>query len=218
MKMKLSKHFLYVLTLALLGLSSALALATNDADRQLLEAVESGSVTQVKQAIAAGANPDAYFGPRFEEKPMCIATQQGFENVLMALLEAGANANILYPNPDIFSHDPLRCAIHSKNLQAFKLLHEAGAEIDRSLCATCSTEVLRTVLVPALSPDSFDIARYIMTNSEVPASYVRPMKNVINKRAVYADDKTLEDREWIANWLRARGMEVTPREPWPARH
>jgi hypothetical protein len=72
--------------------------------------------------------------------------------------------------------------------------------------------------VPALSPGSFDIARYIMTHSEVPDGYEWSMKNVINNRAVYADDKTLEDREWIANWLRARGMEVTPREPWPARH
>ena len=216
--MNLSKHILSVLTLALLGLSSSFVFATNEADRQLLKAVGSGSVKQVQQAIAAGANPDVYFGPRFREKPMCLATQQGFEKVLVTLLEAGANANILYSDADIFSDDPLRCAIRSQNLRAFKLLHEAGAEIDRNLCPTCSAPFITTVLVPAISQDSFDIARYIMTNSEVPAGYERPMKQAINNHAVYADDKTLEDREWIADWLRARGMEVTPREPWPARH
>jgi ankyrin repeat protein len=215
--MKLSKPFSSLLALALLSLSSALAFATNDADRQLLKAVESGSVNQVKQAIAAGANPDVYFGPRFREKPMCIATQQGFESVLLTLLEAGANANSLYTKTDILSEDPLSCAAHSRNLKAFKLLHEAGSEIDRDLCPDCSSKHPTPVLSGAIGGDRYDITRYIIENSDVPDSENRVIKQAIENSAVYADDKTLDDREWIADWLRARGMEVTPREPWPAR-
>ena len=195
------------------------AVANIAANELLLQSAREGSIEGVQAALDKGADPNWYAGKRFNEKPICIATLNGNFPLLVMLLDAGADPNVSYfYESDIFSKSPLGCAANSKNLEAYKLLHDRGAELDRDLCTTCDSSKIRTnALTYTLGGDKFDILRYILEHYNPTEGQIRGLLHRVENLAVYQDDKTLDDREWIAEWLRDRGHEVIPREPWPAR-
>ena len=206
-----------ILFFALCGLA-VYSFASANANKRLLNAVSAGSEDKMHAAIEAGADPNWFGGNRFDQKPLCLATRLGFESMLKALIDAGADPGIVYfPETDVVSADPMSCAAHNRNLNAFRILHEYGADLNKDFCQGCNTAAQHTVLWSALGPERFDIARYIINHIKPTEGQIRVILGVIEKRAVYENDKTLGDREWIAEWLRERGHEVTPREPWPAR-
>jgi len=193
---------------AFLGTAAAASL-----DQRLLEAVRDGSLERVNEALALGVDPNTTLGRFYDDKPLCLATEHGREPILKALLDAGADANVLYPKADNASVDPLKCALSNDNLDAFTMLHEAGAELERDLCPACKVAFENTVILSAMGSDSNHILRYLIENTTIDSTEERLIKRSLEKYAAYADDPTLPDREWIVNWLRERGQEVNPQTP-----
>ena len=187
--------------------------AAANSPQQLLDAVHDGSLERVREVLALGVDPNATLGRFYDDKPLCLATEHGREPILKALLDAGADANVLYPKADNASVDPLKCALSNENLEAFTMLHRAGAELERDLCPHCTAPNPRTVIGSAKGANKHHILRYLIENTTIDSTEERLIKRSLEKYAAYADDPTLPDREWIVNWLRERGQEVNPQTP-----
>jgi len=192
---------------------TSVAGAADVADRALLQAVIDGSPAAVEAALDAGGDPTVALGREYESKTLCRATEPGREAVLEMLLDAGADANVLYERADSLSRDPLTCAAYNNNLEAFRMLHEAGAELERNLCPTCPTDVVRTVFWSATDQDTHHILRYMIENTTIDEGERRLIKLAIEQQATYADDDTLDDRDWVIAWMRERGETIDPRAP-----
>jgi len=187
--------------------------ANDDAGRALLNAVNNGSIAELRQALAQGANPDVTFGRFYEDKPFCIATETGKEDLLQELINAGARVDFIYEEQDAVSISPLQCAAMNDNLAAFTMLHEAGAQIRRDECPSCDVEYRSTVLLSSFSPLKYDVGRYIIENADVLDREEYMIKRGIENRRIGKNDPTLADRAWIVEWLEERGYEVTPTVP-----
>lgn|GEM_PF-2380666 len=209
--MKPTTFFWRCLPPGLLIVSSAAIAAS--LEQRLLDAVHDGSLDRVNETLAQGVDPNATLGRLYDEKPLCLATVPGREPILAALLAAGADANVLYPKADNASVDPLKCAVSNENLDAFIMLHEAGAELERDLCPHCTAPFPNTIIDSAMGSDKHHILRYLIENTTVDSSEERVIKMSLEEWSAYADDPTLPDRAWIVNWLRERGQVVEPQPP-----
>ncbi len=188
-------------------------MAAGAADRLLFEAVNAGSLGGLHEALASGADPNVTFGRFYEEKPLCIATERGKEALLRAMIDAGTRVDFIYEEGDAVSISPLQCAAVNDNLEAFEMLHRAGARIERDFCPSCDTGLSATVLIASFAPARYHIGRYVIENADIDPRDQYMIKRNIEDSRIRKDDPTLPDRAWIVEWLRERGHEVSPAVP-----
>ena len=205
-----------VALLAFAALAAAVRVAGAGAspDEKLLDAVTDGSERRVRALLDEGADPNAVLGPEREEKALCVATSKGNARVLDLMLAAGADADALYERRDILSANPLSCAISYENLDAVKTLVEAGADPMRDLCPSCPTDFATRVIFKASSPQTYDIAWYLINTTTLTEGEIRAVAHSISRYLIPKHDPTLDERALIVDWLRARGLGVEPTEPF----
>jgi len=91
---------------------------------QLIQAAYEGKLTAVKQAITNGAHVNAH-DSRSGFTALHGAASHGRKEILVTLLEAGANPNA----PDNSSYTPMHWAAWKKHEEACKILLTAGADL-----------------------------------------------------------------------------------------
>lgn len=207
----------FAISIAALCCSTTNLLANTEANQRLLRAVTDGSLAEVRRALDDGADPNWFGGSRWNTKPLCLATRLGKEEILLTMIDAGADAGLIYfPEADIYSSSAMSCAAHSRNLTALKILHEHGAQLDQNFCKGCSSGARQTALTAAIGKERWDITRYILNHIQPTEGEIRGIHAAVERYIIFDNDKTLDDREWVAEWLRERGHEVTPRAPLPS--
>ena len=202
--------------LAIAALAAAVRVAGAGAspDERLLDAVTDGSERRVRALLDEGADPNAVLGSLREEKALCVASARDNGRVLDLMLAAGADADVLYERRDILSANPLGCAISYENLDAVKTLVKAGADPMRDLCPSCPTDFATRIIAQASSPRTYDIAWYLINTTTLTEGEIRAVAHSISKFPIPKHDPTLDERALIVDWLRARGVEVEPTEPF----
>jgi len=90
-------------------------------------AAQRGYLEIVELLLERGCNPNVYID-RGSNTPLGFAAENGHLDVMMALLEGGADPS--YQGEGWFSTSPLFTAVVENQLEAVKLLVEAGANIN----------------------------------------------------------------------------------------
>ncbi|MFC1478069.1 ankyrin repeat domain-containing protein [Candidatus Margulisiibacteriota bacterium] len=96
-----------------------------EADRDLLYAVEKGRAEEVKQALAKGADVNAM--TRLGKTALILAAKMQNTEIVKILIEAGADLNT---KGVLFSYTALGLAIWERYYEIAKLLIEAGASLN----------------------------------------------------------------------------------------
>jgi len=116
-----------LLTLAFPAICTA-ALAAQDLNEDLLEAVRKGDAPSVEALIAKGANVNASW--RYGETPLFFACDRGFTPVVKVLLEHGADVNI---KDSFYGMTPVTRAADKDHVDIVKMLLAKGANSDSVL-------------------------------------------------------------------------------------
>jgi ankyrin repeat protein len=90
----------------------------------LHDAVEFGDVTEVRRLVAAGADVDEEWGEA-RMRPLHVAAGEGQVEVLIVLVELGANTDA----KDVNGTTPLHHAAGNGQVEAVKVLAQLGADI-----------------------------------------------------------------------------------------
>src|SRR6516162_981008 len=106
----------------------AAALAAQDINEELLEAVRKGDAPSVEVLIAKGANVNASW--RYGETPLFFACDPGFTPVVKVLLEHGAEVNI---KDTFYGMTPVARAAEKEHFDIVKILLAKGADADSVL-------------------------------------------------------------------------------------
>ncbi len=100
----------------------------------LHEAVETGDIDQVKQAIAEGADVNqADYASRL---PLFLAASKGHAAIAVLLIEKGADVSMEYP---LLRWRPLHGAAYAGHLDVVEILIEHGADMNAAAGATGNT-------------------------------------------------------------------------------
>src|SRR5262245_829409 len=116
-----------LLTLAVLLICVA-ALAAQDLNEDLLDAVRKGDAPSVEALIAKGANVNASW--RYGETPLFFACARGFASVVRVLLEHGAEVNV---KDTFYGMTPVTRAADKDRVEIVKMLLAKGANSDSVL-------------------------------------------------------------------------------------
>lgn len=121
---------------------------SEDRQRALLEAIEDGDESNVRELLAAGAS--AAPAKFYDDHPLAVAAEGGDAGIVRLLLEHGADATRYFDTP------PMLAAVEGGSLEVMKLVHEAGAPIDQP------DEDGYTALMSAASRGELEIVRYLV--------------------------------------------------------
>ena len=103
----------------------AVALAAQDLNEDLLEAVRKGDAPGVEALIAKGADVNAAW--RYGETPLFFACDRGFVPVVKVLLEHGAEVNV---EDSFYGMTPVTRAADKDHVDIVKMLLAKGAKSD----------------------------------------------------------------------------------------
>jgi hypothetical protein len=106
----------------------AAALAAQDLNEDLIDAVRKGDVPSVEALIAKGANVNASW--RYGETPLFFACDRGFAPVVKVLLEHGAEVNV---KDSFYGMTPVARAADKDHVDIVKMLLAKGANADSVL-------------------------------------------------------------------------------------
>lgn len=97
----------------------------------LYAAVEQGNLDMVRLLRKYNANPD--MTPRYHQRPLIVAIDNKYVDIVASLLEANVNQKPQRANPKLQNKDngsPLSHALKSGNIEIVRLLLNAGAKIE----------------------------------------------------------------------------------------
>lgn len=159
---KIAKYFfLYILLSSSVAHGGSL-LQVPDSDQsedaKLLRAVHRNDLKAVLIGLEAGADPNRIFGRYDESWAMCAATKIGHEAVLEALVNGGGNVSLTNRSSSGGITLPIVCTYFTENIDAFRYLLNHGAEVNVTLCDTCTGRGVGSVIVAALDTRSFSMA------------------------------------------------------------
>lgn len=116
----------YVWILCFLLCQSAWSATQEELDNQLFDLlITGGTVQEIQDVIARGANPDAKFG-EFKLAPLHFAIEYKRPTLVLALLDANADPEIR----DAFGFTPLHYAVQKRDRVNVLALLEANVEVD----------------------------------------------------------------------------------------
>ncbi len=120
----------------------------------LHEAVETGDIDQVKQAIAEGAdvNQEDLVG----RMPLSRAASKGHAAIAVLLIEKGADVSMEYP---LLRWRPLHAAAYAGHLDVVEILIEHGADVNAGNRST-----VKTPIDYAAASGHFDVVELLITH------------------------------------------------------
>ena len=202
------------LTLAsLLVLVASTALASSEVVEKLRQSMIDNDVGAFGQLLDSGeidvsdfaSNPDLY-------EVACVATYKGASEFLDRLLEYGLDPSTEDPERSPYRFSLLVCAERANGVEAFVKLVDAGARTDIVLCNPCTTRTPETLVERVLGHPEMFVK--ITDQRHLTASEMSNIgRNIGNSyyRGTYNDQPL---NEFYADFLRERGIDVTPKGPY----
>jgi hypothetical protein len=180
-----------------------------NADHELLTALQDRNLARFEALLKKGANPNAFFVTKRgdDEWVMCDATNRRTLEFLKLALKYGGNANLHNPDDYSFSR-PIYCALIKRNVEAVYLLADHGADL--------ATQDLgnSTPLVNAADSALWDVVYWMLKQREGQISD-REMEGVI--RNIESGDGSLhpntDNNVWrfrVLEYLTAKGYQIKP--------
>jgi len=198
---------------SVLMLLGAYSYASAGSVKQLRDSMLNKNLAAFGRVLDSGAiglsdfesDPDLY-------ELACVSTYETYAPFFDALLDYGVNPSLEDPEKSVQAFSLLVCARRSMNVEAFKKLLDAGARTEILLCESCPSISQEPLVQRVISePEMFleIVKRRELTNTELLAI------SVSVSRVYY--HKTFNDQplnEFYADYLRERGIDVTPKGPY----
>jgi len=199
-------------TLAFLMLIASATQASPNAVAELRKAMIEKNMVAFDRVLESGeiglnefsADPELY-------EIACVSTYDPYSAFFDRLLEYGLDPSTEDPLVSVYTFSLLVCASREDSLSAFTALLDAGARSDIFLCHNCSSENPETLVARVLRQPEFFLE--IVNRRELTAQELLSMSRRIAN--VYYH-KTYNDQplnEFYADFLRERGIDVTPKGP-----
>lgn len=208
-----ARSLLQVITLLIM--SAGVWAGDANLDRQLIDSLADKDLEAARQALEAGANPQARLGSRLDDSALCTAIDDRGTDYLELLLDYGAS-------PDFNSHDglyslrtPLACAIYLYNPAAFDLLLARGANPDADLCSECAPRFRHSALTQAMVSSKFPMALTLVRNSEVDELEMDAIVILLEGRPFSESHPWNDERDALIDWVREQGVAFDPKPANP---
>ena len=159
------------------------ATPTND---QLLAATAAGDLRAIRVALEAGADVDAR--DETGRTPLMVATEARQTEAFRTLLAAGADVDIQDNKQD----NPFLYAGAEGLLDILRLANEAGAD------PTITNRFGGTALIPAAERGHVEVARYLLTETEVDVNHVNRLGWTALLEAILLSDGGPRHQELVA--------------------
>jgi ankyrin repeat protein len=156
---------------------------TND---QLLSATAAGDLGAIRVALDAGADVDAR--DPTGRTPLMVATEARQTEAFRTLLAAGADVDIQDNKQD----NPFLYAGAEGVLDILRLANEAGAD------PTITNRFGGTALIPAAERGHVEVARYLLTETEVDVNHVNRLGWTALLEAIVLSDGGPRHQELVA--------------------
>jgi len=179
-------------------------------DFQLRSALEENDYEAFEHFLADGANPMAWLDDSQFGWVMCAATEVGREEFLRLLIDKGYDVNYRQVDISTAISLPLTCAVRFGNLEALKLLVEAGADAAVKPCASCLNRKPRSVMSAAVIVGKYDLAVWLFDKANYSNEQLETDIRMIERFPVNEYSRQNDYRLELAELLRQRGYEVTP--------
>ena len=177
-------------------------------DKDLRTALDEKDINKFEELLASGADPTKWFGDTQAGWVMCSATLSGKEQYLEKLLQFGFDPNFRQSNITSELSIPLGCAIRSDNLEAIKILVEAGADLSKNVCRECSMEYQTSLLSEAVLVNKFDLALWIYENGAFSKAQMETVKRLIEFLPFPKNSPEFENRENLIESMKLQGLPV----------
>ena len=141
---------------------------------------------------------------------MCAATEVGREDFLRLLIDRGHDVNYRQVDISTAISLPLTCAVRFGNLEALKLLVEAGADASVKPCASCPGRKPMSVMSEAVIVGKYELAVWLFDKAEYTNEQLENDVRMIERFPVNESSPQNEYRLKLAELLRQKGYEVTP--------
>jgi len=136
------------------------------ADIALRQAMRNSEFEEFIHQLSAGGDPSVWFDNTDKGWAFCASTEIGKEEYLKQIIAFGHDVSFRRDAIASNVSTPLFCALFSRNLEAVKILIEAGANPRARVCDTCERQIPTSALSLATINSSYDIAIWLIKNTE----------------------------------------------------
>ncbi len=184
--------------------------SASEYDVSLRERLLANDLGGFKRFLDQGAEPLEWLDDSQYGWVLCASTERGKEGFLEVLIGRGYDVNHRQSNIGSAISLPINCAIRFRNLEAIRLLMEAGADPSLSTCPTCRIKEYPTSLSLSVMVRKYEIAVYLLDKSQYPEEELESIVSMLESSPVNEASKWNDYRLELAELLRQRGYEVTP--------
>ncbi|MGQ7848430.1 ankyrin repeat domain-containing protein [Granulosicoccus sp. 3-233] len=161
-----------------------------------------------KSHLSNGADPTAWLDDSQFGWVMCAATESGREEYLKLLIESGNDVNFRQTDISSAISLPLTCAVRFGNLNALKLLVDAGAQPERTPCDACVNRKPMSVMSEAILVRKYELADWLFNKGNYTDAQLRTDASILQRQKVNESSAQNIHRLTLAEKLRESGYEV----------
>lgn len=185
-----------------------LTASQNDID--LRDALFAENLDDFGQLLRSGADPTEWLENSHNGWIFCAATDKGREPFLREIIRNGYDVDFFRSDVSTDISRPLLCAIRFDNLNALRILIDAGANPAVKICEECTSRITRSIVSEAMLVRRYDLAKWLLDKGNYSEKQLNTMVLLLEDFPVDESSPINKDRLELVEALRRMGIEVHP--------